>query len=397
MPDFRKDFPIFQRSFKGEPIHYLDSAATTQKPASVIEAVANYYCVSNSNIHRGIYRLAEEATEWFEESRKEFASFINAKADEVVFTKNATESLNLASHIIASAGDTGKQHNIVTTILEHHSSFLSARKLAQSTGAELRTADIDEAGNLVELPTDRNTRAVFITGMSNVLGVIPDIREIAKVAHDNNAIVVLDAAQFAGHRAVDVQKLGVDMLAASSHKMLGPTGVGMLWAKEDLLKKSEPLLLGGGMIREVSLDSASWAEPPYKFEAGTPNIAGVAGLGEAIRYLKRVTMETVAGVEKKLARYAVDKLLSVDGLNLLGPRESEGIISFTLDFAHPHDIASILDKRHVYVRAGHHCAMPLMKRLGVPATARASFHIYNNRDDIDALVEGINDVKKVFG
>ena len=400
----RRDFPILQRTVHGKPLVYLDNAATTQKPVAVIDALVEYYERYNANIHRGLHTLAEEATARYEETRSKVAGFINAPAtEEVIFTRNATESINLVAHAwgrkYLRRGD-----EIVLTVMEHHSNLVPWQLLAKEVGAVLRFVDIDEEGRLIGGDWERligaRTKLVAVTHMSNVLGTINPVKEIAALAHQRGALVLVDGAQSVPHLPVDVQELDCDFLAFSSHKMLGPTGVGVLYARRSVLEGMDPFLGGGEMISKVTLEESTWNELPWKYEAGTPNIADVVAFGAAIDYLRGLGMESVRAHEVDLAGYALDVLGRIPELVIYGPRDAAsrgGVIAFNLGDLHPHDVGTVLDSYGIAIRAGHHCAQPLMKRLGVVATGRASFYVYNRRQEVDALAEGIREVARFFG
>jgi len=400
----RGDFPILQRTVHGKPLVYLDNAATTQKPVAVIDALVEYYERYNANIHRGLHTLAEEATARYEETRSKVAGFINAPAtEEVIFTRNTTESINLVAHAwgrkYLRPGD-----EIVLTVMEHHSNLVPWQLLAKAVGAVLRFVDINEEGRLLWGDWERligaKTKLVAVTHMSNVLGTINPVKEIAALAHQRGALVLVDGAQSVPHLPVDVQELDCDFLAFSSHKMLGPTGVGVLYARRSVLEGMDPFLGGGEMISKVTLEESTWNELPWKYEAGTPNIADVVAFGAAIDYLRGLDMESVRAHEVDLAGYALDVLGRIPELVIYGPRDAAsrgGVIAFNLGDLHPHDVGTVLDSYGIAIRAGHHCAQPLMKRLGVVATARASFYVYNRREEINALAEGIREVARFFG
>jgi cysteine desulfurase/selenocysteine lyase len=400
----RQDFPILGRRVHGKPLVYLDNAATTQKPRQVLEALAAYYRRSNANIHRGIHTLAEEATAAYEAARERTARFLGApSARTIVFTRNATESINLFAHAWGrsrlSAGD-----QILLSEMEHHSNLVPWQLLAKATGAELAFLPVTDDGRL-DLPAlDRlltpRTTLVALTHMSNVLGTINPLERIIERARRQGALVLVDAAQSAPHLPLNVQALGCDALACSSHKMLGPTGVGVLYARQELLESMEPFLGGGEMIADVQLTSATWNEVPWKFEAGTPHIAGVIAFGEALAYLERIGMDRIRAHEQELTAYALKRLGEVEGLTLYGPPagpDRGGAVSFNLEGLHPHDVGTVLDAEGVAIRAGHHCAKPLMRRLGVAATARASFYLYNTPEEVDRLVEAIRAAQAFFG
>ena len=400
----RQDFPILQLRVNGRRLVYLDNAATTQKPRQVIEALVRYYETSNANIHRGIHTLATRATEQYEDARRKVARFIGARGpEEVVFTRNATEAINLVAR---AWGDEhiGEGDEIVLTLMEHHSNIVPWQLLARRKGATLRYAGITDDGKLdldeLRRLIGRRTKLVAVTHMSNVLGTINPVADIAEMAHRAGALLLVDGAQSVPHLPVDVQALGADFLAFSAHKMLGPTGVGVLWARAELLEAMPPFLGGGDMIAVVRPESSTWAELPHKFEAGTPNIADVIAFGAAVDYLEGIGMANARRHEEELTELALERLRRVAGVRIFGPSsasERGGVVSFAMEAAHPHDVATIADGYGVAIRAGHHCAQLLMRALGVPATSRASFSIYNDVDDIEALVEALEGVNRVFG
>jgi len=400
----RQDFPILRQQVNGRRLVYLDNAATTQKPRQVIEALVRYYETSNANIHRGIHTLATRATEQYEDARRKVARFIGARGpEEVVFTRNATEAINLVAR---AWGDehVGEGDEIVLTLMEHHSNIVPWQLLARRKGAVLRYAGISADGKLdidgLRQLVGRRTKLVAVTHMSNVLGTINPVADIAEMAHRAGALLLVDGAQSVPHLPVDVQALGADFLAFSAHKMLGPTGVGVLWARAELLEAMPPFLGGGDMIAVVRPESSTWAELPHKFEAGTPNIADVIAFGAAVDYLEGIGMSNARRHEEELTELALERLRRVAGVRIFGPSsasERGGVVSFAMEAAHPHDVATIADGYGVAIRAGHHCAQLLMRALGVPATSRASFSIYNDVDDIEALVEALEGVNRVFG
>lgn len=401
----KADFPLLQRQEAGRPIVYLDSAASSQRPNSVLEAMDSYYRHSHANVHRGVYRLAEEATNLYEAARAGVGSFIGAPAPnrEVIFTKNVTEALNLVARAWGGAnlkaGDV-----VVLSAIEHHANIVPWLMLAQERGIEIRYIPLGEGGELDLSNLDqlmRDARLVSVTMCSNVLGTLVPVEPIIAAARRAGALVALDAAQYVPHLPIDVSTLGADIVAFTGHKMLGPTGIGVLWARADLLEAMPPFLGGGEMIADVRLDGFTTAELPWKFEAGTPPIAEAVGLGAAVEYLGTLGMDAVRAHEAKLMAYALDKLDSEHGdvLTVHGPPDParrSGVISFELAGVHPHDISQILDSRGVCIRAGHHCAKPLMRQLCVAATARASIYLYNDEDDIDALSDAIMDARKFF-
>ena len=400
----RHDFPILGRQVNGKPLVYLDNAATTQKPRQVIDALVRYYTTSNANIHRGIHTLAEEATAAYEAVRERTAAFIHApSARSLVFTRNTTEAINLFAWSWGRANLTPGDE-ILLSEMEHHSNLVPWQLIAKATGATLSFLKITDGGRLRLDDLDRlltpHTKLVAITQMSNVLGTINPIDEIVGQAHARGILVLVDAAQSVPHLPVDVQQLGGDAVAFSSHKMLGPTGVGVLWARESLLESMEPFLGGGEMISNVELTRSTWNEIPWKFEAGTPNVGDVIAFGEALAYLERLGMAHVRAHEQAVTEYALGRLKEIEGITLYGPsdlRDRGGVMSFNLAGLHPHDVGTVLDAEGVAIRAGHHCAKPLMRRLGVAATARASFYVYTTRDDIDRLVDAIHAAQAFFG
>lgn len=387
--DIKKDFPIFRESPAGKKLVYLDSASTTQKPQSVIDAISQYYATSNANVHRGIYDLSESATEQYENVRIKTKNFLNAKSpNEIVFTKNTTEAVNLVAYSFTekyvNEGD-----EIIVTELEHHSNFIPWQEAAKRKGAVLKVVPIKEDYTL-DMDAYRSflsskTKIVVVTAMSNVLGTKVPLDEIVSCAHKSGAVVLVDGAQIAAHEKVDVSALGCDFFVMSAHKMLGPTGVGVLYGKEEILNEMDPFMFGGSMIKSVSLRESVYADSPTKFEAGTPNISGVIGFGAALDYLEKVGFDFIEQNDKKLFDYAFDKFSHRKEVKLFSPpKELSGpVISFTVEEIHPHDIASILNEEGVCIRAGHHCSQPLMEKLGVPATARISFYLYNTTEDID--------------
>lgn len=400
----RQDFPILERKINGNRLVYLDSAATTQKPLSVIEAIDTYYRTTNANVHRGAYTLSVEATEAYEQARSKVARFIGATDEsELIFTRGTTTGINFVAygwglnHL--TAGD-----RIVLTGMEHHSNIVPWQIVARHTGAELAYLPINDEYevSLDNLATviDERTKIVALSGMSNVTGAFGPVAAVTEAARAVGAIVVVDGAQAVPHTAVDVASLGVDFMAFSGHKMLGPTGIGGLWGRRDRLEEMEPTEGGGEMISDVQLYESTWAPIPHKFEAGTPNIAGAVGLGAAVDYLTKVGMSEIRSHERDLTEYGLAQLATVPHLTIQGPSDLDkrgGVISFQLADVHPHDIATILDQEGIAVRAGHHCAKPLMRSLGVSATARASFYIYNTREDVDALVGSLHHALELFG
>jgi cysteine desulfurase/selenocysteine lyase len=402
--DIRKQFPILQRETSpGTPLVYLDSTATSQKPIAVIEAMDSYYRRSNANIHRGVHTLAEEATSMYEQARVKIAKFINApSAHQIIYTRNTTESINLVAYSWAranlKAGDL-----VVLTEMEHHSNLVPWHILQAERGIELDFIPVKEDG-LLDLDAyrailAREPKLISFTHMSNVLGTINPAAEIIRLAHEIGAVTLVDAAQSVPHLKVDVQALDADFLAFSAHKMCGPTGIGILYGKTGLLEAMPPFLGGGDMIKEVKLRSYRPNTLPYKFEAGTPAIAEAVGFGAAVDYLSSLGMDAIAAHEHEITEYALERLEEVPGVKVFGPsaQNKGGVAAFTLDGVHPHDVAQILDKDGIAVRAGHHCAQPLHEKFGVPATSRASFYLYNTKEEVDLLINGIYKVKELFG
>ncbi|MED4204646.1 cysteine desulfurase [Neobacillus mesonae] len=401
--DIRNQFPILNQEVNGKPLVYLDSSATSQKPIQVIEAVNKYYREYNSNVHRGVHTLGTKATDAYEGAREKVRKFINAKStQEIIFTRGTTTSLNTLAASYAAANLT-QGDEIVITYMEHHSNIIPWQQVAKRTGAELKYIPLQEDGTIslddVRATITDNTKIVSVMQVSNVLGSINPVKEIAKIAHDHGAIMVVDGAQSAPHMKIDVQDLDCDFLAFSGHKMCAPTGIGVLYGKKHLLENMEPIEFGGEMIDFVHLYESTWKELPWKFEGGTPIIAGAIGLGAAIDFLNEVGLDNIAEHEHKLAAYALDKLSSVEGISIYGPHDGAkraGLVTFNIADVHPHDVATVLDAEGIAVRAGHHCAQPLMRWLKQSATARASFYLYNNEEDIDKLVEGLVKTKEYF-
>ncbi len=398
----RKDFPILRRKINGKPLIYFDNTATTQKPKQVIDAIADVYSNHYANIHRGVHTLSQEASVAYEEAHDKVASFINAKTNEIIFLRNATEALNLIMYAWAS-DNLKKGDEIITTVMEHHSNIVPWQFLRDKIGIKLKFVDIKEdyTLNLEQLKEfiAPKTKIVTVTQVSNVLGTINPVKEIGKIAHENNSLFVVDAAAAVPKMEVDVKKIDADFLDFSGHKMLAPTGIGVLYGKEEILENMKPFLYGGDMIKKVTKESAVWNDVPWKFEAGTPNIADGIGFGAAVDYLQKIDMENVREHDKNLTKYALEQLSAISGITIYGPTDADqkvGTITFNVGDAHPHDVASILDEGGIAVRSGHHCAMPLHIRLGVESTVRASFYIYNTREEIDKLVSGIEHVKKVL-
>ena len=407
--EVRKDFPIFTRTIRdGKRLVYLDSGATAQKPQSVIDAEVDFYRLHNAAAHRGAHQLAEEATDLFEGARSKVAAFIGASSAEVVFTKSATESINLIAYAMGNAPAGNRFHlkagdEIVVSQMEHHANLIPWQQLAARTGAVLRWFDVTPEGrlDLTQIPqliTDR-TKVVALTHQSNVLGTINPINQIVTAAHAVGAVVVLDACQSVPHMKVDVVELGIDFLAFSGHKTVGPTGVGVMWGRGPLLEELPPFLTGGSMIADVSMTTATWAPAPAKFEAGVPNMAQAVGLGAAVDYLSAIGMDVVAEHEHMLTKDLMGKLLDISEVALVGPHSMEargGALSFTVEGIHPHDLGQFLDSQGIAVRTGHHCAWPLTRSLGVPATTRASLYLYNTIEDNDALIDGVKSAMGYF-
>ncbi len=401
--DVRADFPVLAREFGGKPLIYLDSAATSQKPRAVIEAVSGYYERSNANIHRGVYELAREATDLFEGARERVAAFAGGETDTTIFTRNATEAINLVAYTWGRdnvvAGD-----EVLITHMEHHSNIVPWQLLCQERGARLRYLSVSDEGTLSldELDSvlaEGKVKLVAVAHVSNVLGTINPVAEIVARARAAGAAVLVDGSQAMPQMPVDVGALDADFYAWTGHKALGPTGIGVLHGRRELLEEMRPFLGGGDMIKQVDFDTSTWNDLPWKFEAGTSPIAEGVGLGVAIDYLSAVGMEVVRAHERELTAYALERLPEVPSLRLFGPTNADrrgGVISFALEGIHPHDIAELCDREAVCIRAGHHCAQPLMRRMGVPATARASFHLYNSRADVDRLVDALQGAREVF-
>lgn len=407
--EIRKDFPIFSKTMRGgNRLVYLDSGATSQKPRQVLDAERNFYEQSNAAVHRGAHLLAEEASIAYEGARQVLADFLNAELDEVIFTKSATESINALAYSFGNSA-TGSRFalkpgdRIVVSEIEHHANLIPWQQLAKRTGAELVWFSVDPEGrldqsNLEEL-INASTKIVAITHQSNVLGTIVPLKDIVSRAHSVGAVVVLDACQSAPHFAIDVKELDIDFLAFSAHKALGPTGIGILWGRSEYLNEMEPFLTGGSMIESVTMTEAKWATSPKRFEAGVPNMAQAVGFAAAISYLNHLGMDNVAKHEHDLTSYALEKFLQLDKVEVIGPKNNidrGSVISFTIDGIHPHDVGQVLDQYGVAVRTGHHCAWPLMRKLGLVGTTRASFYVYNDEADVDALIDSILEAQKYF-
>jgi cysteine desulfurase/selenocysteine lyase len=400
----RAGFPALQQRVHGMPLAYLDNAATSQKPQAVLDAIGAYYAEDNANVHRGIHELSRRATESYEAAREKAARWVHAAGpEEIIWTRGTSEAINL---VASSWGldNVGHGDEILLSVLEHHSNIVPWQMLAARTGAKIRYIELDEQGRLVleDLPRllGERTKIVAISHVSNALGTVNPLHEIIPAARAAGAVVLVDGAQGAVHAPVDVQALGADFYAFSGHKMCGPTGIGVLWGRRELLERMSPYQGGGEMIHIVERDASSWAAVPHKFEAGTPNIAGAIGLGAAIDYLSAIGMDAIVRHEQEIMAYAMERLGAVPGIRIFGPtrlEERSAVVSFTMGDAHPHDISTILDAQGVAVRAGHHCAQLVMKHFEVPATARASFYLYTTRDDIDRLVDGLSEVRAIFG
>ncbi|MFC9707592.1 cysteine desulfurase [Paenibacillus sp. NPDC056933] len=401
-PAIREQFPILHQEINGHPLVYLDNAATSQKPLAVIEAIKHYYEYENSNVHRGVHTLGSRATDAYEGAREKVAKFINARrTQEIIFTRGTTTALNLVAssygRAVCKEGD-----EIVITQMEHHSNLIPWQQVAKETGATLKYIPLQPDGNIdladVEKTITNHTKIVAIAYVSNVMGVVHPVKQIAEIAHRNGAVIVVDGAQSTPHMKVDVQDLDCDFYALSGHKMCGPTGIGALYGKKALLESMEPVEFGGEMIDEVGLYDSNWKELPWKFEGGTPIIAGAVGLGAAIDFLEQIGMDEIAHHESVLAAYATQRMAEIDGLTIYGPAKRHvGVVTFNLGDVHPHDVATVLDASGVAIRAGHHCCQPLMRWLEVSSTARASFYLYNNEQDVDRLVSALIQTKEYFG
>ncbi|MED0657410.1 cysteine desulfurase [Anoxybacillus ayderensis] len=398
--ELRQLFPILDQQVNGKPLVYLDSAATSQKPLPVIEAIDNYYRQYNSNVHRGVHTLGTKATDAYEGAREKVRRFIGAAStEEIIFTRGTTTAINL---VAASYGRANVREGdeIVITYMEHHSNIIPWQQVAKQTGATLKYIPLQPDGTIrledVEQTVTPNTKIVAVMHVSNVLGTINPVKEIAQIAHKNGAVVVVDGAQSTPHMKVNVQDIDCDFYAFSGHKMCGPTGIGVLYGKKRLLEQMEPVEFGGEMIDFVGLYESTWKELPWKFEGGTPIIAGAIGLGAAIDFLEQVGLDHIAEHEHRLAQYALEQLATIEGLTIYGPKERAGLVTFNIEDVHPHDVATVLDAEGIAVRAGHHCAQPLMKWLNVTATARASFYLYNTEEEIDALVSALKKTKEYF-
>jgi len=397
----KEEFPILHQEVNGHPLVYLDNAATSQKPRAVLDAMRRYYERDNANVHRGVHTLGARATEAYEGARERVARFLNAEPNEIVFTRGTTSAINLAAHGYARKhlreGD-----EIVITPMEHHSNLIPWQEAARKTGAVLKYIPLQPDGTIwledVERTVTERTRIVAVTAASNVLGTVNPVDRIAEIAHRRGAVILVDGAQSTPHMKVDVRAWDVDFYAFSGHKMCGPTGIGVLYGKASLLDAMDPLDFGGEMIEVVELYESTWKEIPWKFEGGTPNIAGAVGLAAAIEFLEQVGLDNIAAHERKLAAYALERLTAIEGIAVYGPRHDRvGLVTFNLGDIHPHDVATVLDSEGIAIRAGHHCCQPLMRWLNVTATARASFYLYNTESDIDRLAEALVKTKEFFG
>lgn len=397
----REEFPVLNQKINGHPLVYLDSSATSQKPLAVIEAVDEYYRLHNSNVHRGVHTLGSRATDLYEGAREKVRNFINANNEkEIIFNRGTTTAINIVAQ---SYGLTNVKEGdeIVITEMDHHSNIIPWQQVAKRTGATLKyiplqpngTIDLEDARQTIT----NKTKIVAIAHVSNVLGTINPVNEITKIAHENDAVILIDGAQAVPHMKVDVQDINCDFYAFSGHKMLGPTGIGVLYGKQALLEEMEPVEFGGEMIDFVELYESTWKELPWKFEGGTPIIAGAVGLGAAIDFLSQIGMDKILEHEKTLVKYALDEMRKMDDITIFGPEERAGLVTFNLNGVHSHDLSTVLDTEGIAIRAGHHCAQPLMKWLNVTSTARASMYLYNNEDDIDRLIAGLQKTKEYFG
>ncbi|WP_298831889.1 cysteine desulfurase [uncultured Planococcus sp.] len=401
--EIKSYFPILNQEINGNPLIYLDSAATSQKPVQVIEALKEYYEHDNANVHRGVHTLGNRATEKYEGAREKVRKFINANSlEEIIFLRGTTTAINLISQSYGRA-NVGEGDEIVITYMEHHSNIIPWQQLAKERGAILKYVELEKDGTIsleqVRAAVTERTKIVSMVYVSNVLGTMNPVKEVAQIAHENGAVMVVDGAQAAPHLKIDVQQLDCDFFAFSGHKMCGPTGIGVLYGKKELLNNMEPVEFGGEMIDFVGLYDSTWKELPWKFEGGTPIIAGAVGLGAAIDFLNEIGLNEIEKHEHQMAAYAMEKMSTIEGLDIYGPADPQlraGIVTFNLNDVHPHDVATVLDMSGIAVRAGHHCAQPLMKWLEVSATARASFYLYNSESDVDRLVEGLRSAKEYF-
>ncbi|AQU78812.1 cysteine desulfurase [Planococcus kocurii] len=401
--EIKSYFPILNQEINGHPLIYLDSAATSQKPVQVIEALKNYYELDNANVHRGVHTLGNRATEHYEGAREKVRKFINANSmEEIIFLRGTTTAMNLIAQSYGRA-NVQEGDEIVITYMEHHSNIIPWQQLAKERGAILKYVELEKDGTIsleqVRAVVTERTKIVSMVYVSNVLGTMNPVKEVAQIAHENGAVMVVDGAQAAPHLKIDVQQLDCDFFAFSGHKMCGPTGIGVLYGKKELLNNMEPVEFGGEMIDFVGLYDSTWKELPWKFEGGTPIIAGAVGLGAAIDFLNEIGLDEIEKHEHQMAAYAMEKMSLIEGLAIYGPTDPQkraGIVTFNLNDVHPHDVATVLDMSGIAVRAGHHCAQPLMKWLEVSATARASFYLYNSESDVDRLVEGLRSAKEYF-
>ncbi|HLC95986.1 MAG TPA: cysteine desulfurase [Candidatus Nanoarchaeia archaeon] len=396
--ELRKDFPILKKKIANKPLVYLDNAASTQKPEQVIGALDTYYREDNANIHRGVYKLSEMATEKYNHARSTIAKFINAQFEEIIFTRNTTESINLLAYTLEGVGK-----KIVLTELEHHSNMVPWQQVAKHFGKKIEYIKVNKNFTLdyedAEKKIDDETGILAIGHISNALGTINDVKKLVKLGKSHGAITIVDGAQSVPHMPVDVKEIGCDYLAFSGHKMLGPTGIGVLYGRKELLEKHRPFNYGGDMIQEVTYQGATWNKLPMKFEAGTPHIAGAIGLGAAVDYLQKIGMGNIHAWEKRLVKISLEGFKKIPGIAIYNPgqKDSSGIISFNLKDAHAHDVAQVLDDDNICIRGGHHCAMPLMSKLGIAGTSRASFYLYNTEQEIAILMKGLEKAQKVFG
>ena len=388
--NIKKDFPIFDRK-----TIYLDSASTSQKPIDVIETMSDFYERNNANVHRGLYDLSQESTELYEEARKKTARFINSEYEELIFTHGATESLNMIANCLAE--NLNEDDSILLSEMEHHANLVPWQIIAKKKKLKLKFIPVDESGNLIiDEKLFDNVRIVSVTHVSNALGTLNNIKKIEKLSHKNNALFILDAAQSIGHINIDVKEINCDFMVFSGHKIFGPTGIGVLYGKKELLESLEPFMYGGDMIKEVSLENSNWNEIPWKFEAGTPNISGAIGLGKAIDYINKIGIDNIKKHEEELTAYLIEKLSELENIKIYNPKERTGIVSFNLKNIHPHDVAELLGKKGICARAGHHCCMPLMKKLGINGTVRVSLSVYNDMNDIDMLIKILKEIKNKF-
>jgi len=399
--EVRKQFPILEQKVNDHPLVYLDNAATAQKPLQVIETLDHYYRKINSNVHRGVHTLGTWATDAYEEAREKVRAFIHAKSsEEIIFTRGTTASINFVAQSYGRAKLTAGDE-IVITYMEHHSNLIPWQQVAKQTGAVLKYIPLQQDGTIklddIAHTISEKTKLVALTHVSNVLGTVNPIKETASIAHKAGAKILVDGAQSVPHMKVDVQALDIDFLAFSGHKMGGPTGIGVLYGKKEILEEMEPVEFGGEMIDMVDLYESTWRELPWKFEGGTPIIAGAIGLGAAIDFLQSIGMEQIEQHERELVNYAMERVATLEGITIYGPKEHSGLLTFNIDGIHPHDVATVLDTEGIAVRAGHHCAQPLMKWLNVSATARASFYLYNTKEEVDLFIEGLKKTKEYFG